>query len=210
MRRLDADVLAALSEPGGSFAEDNKQSQAPLVAPETGSEKAEPEESARQNKTPDSATESVVTNRVRQMYLNDELTEHEISSALASGGQEFVIYAIALKSKTPVDVVSRAMSMRSGKAIVALCWKSGLSIRLATRVQMHLAHIPPSDVLRANESEDFPLSHDENALADRIHFRTDNGGIIEPRHWSLCRPDGGADTVFGEHFQQQRMLGAAI
>ena len=161
LRRLDADVIAALSEPGGSFAEDNKQSQAPLVAPENGSEKAEPEESARQNKTPDSATESVVTNRVRQMYLNDELTEHEISSALASGGQEFVIYAIALKSKTPVDVVSRAMSMRSGKAIVALCWKSGLSIRLATRVQMHLAHIPPSDVLRANESEDFPLSHDE-------------------------------------------------
>ena len=160
LRRLDADVIAALSDPVEAL---QRITSNPKRAGCTGKRvrKAEPEESARQNKTPDSATESVVTNRVRQMYLNDELTEHEISSALASGGQEFVIYAIALKSKTPVDVVSRAMSMRSGKAIVALCWKSGLSIRLATRVQMHLAHIPPSDILRANESEDFPLSHDE-------------------------------------------------
>ncbi|MCZ6455069.1 MAG: DUF2336 domain-containing protein, partial [Alphaproteobacteria bacterium] len=70
-------------------------------------------------------------------------------------------YAVALKSKTPVDVVSRAISMRSAKAIVALCWKADLSMRLATRVQMHLAHIPPSDVLRATASEDFPLSSDE-------------------------------------------------
>ncbi len=79
----------------------------------------------------------------------------------ASGGQEFVIYAIALKSKTPVDVVSRAISMRSAKAIVALCWKADLSMRLATRTQMHLANIPPSDVLRATASDDFPLSEDE-------------------------------------------------
>ncbi len=82
-------------------------------------------------------------------------------SALATGGQEFVIYAISLMSKTPVDVVSRAISMRSGKAIVALCWKAELSMRLATRVQMNMAHIPPSDVLRATASGDFPMSKDE-------------------------------------------------
>ena len=95
------------------------------------------------------------------MYLNNELNEHEISSALASGGQEFVVYAVALKSKTPVDAVSRAITMRSAKAIVALCWKAELSMRLATRVQMQLANIPPSDVLRATASDDFPLSKDE-------------------------------------------------
>ena len=95
------------------------------------------------------------------MYLNEELNEHEVSSALASGGQEFVTYAIALMSKTPVDVVSRALSMRSAKAIVALCWKADLSMRLATRVQMHLANIPPNDVLRATASDKYPLSNDE-------------------------------------------------
>lgn len=110
---------------------------------------------------PEGAKESVVSQRVRQMYLDGELNEHEISGALASGGQEFVIDAIALVSKTPVDVVSRAISMRSSKAIVALCWKAEMSMRLATRIQMQLAKIPPRDVLRATASDEFPLSVDE-------------------------------------------------
>ena len=160
-RRLDAEVFATLTAPGGTFAADNER---PEASPANGAQKAESGKSDKATAkavAPTAATESIVTKRVRQMYLNDELSEHEISSALASGGQEFVIYAIALTAKTPVDVVSRAISMRSSKAIVAFCWKSGLSMRLATRVQMHLAHIPPSDVLRATSSDDFPLSHDE-------------------------------------------------
>jgi uncharacterized protein (DUF2336 family) len=161
LRRLDADVFATLNESGDAFTSGGKPAKEPQNEPVNGAEKGEPDEAKVEHEAPDAATESIVTKRVRQMYLNDELTEHEISSALASGGQEFVTYAIALKAKTPVEVVSRAISMRSGKAIVALCWKSGLSMRLATRVQMHLAHIPPSDVLRAKGSEDFPLSHDE-------------------------------------------------
>ncbi|NNE83669.1 MAG: DUF2336 domain-containing protein [Alphaproteobacteria bacterium] len=161
LRRLDSDDLSGFNEPGTTVAPDIGQS--PTSA-ETSSDNPPAAKNAQRATAKQATPESngnVVTNRVRQMYLNDELTEHEISSALASGGQEFVTYAIALKSKTPVDVVSRAVSMRSGKAIVALCWKADLSMRLATRIQMHLAHIPPSDVLRATASDDFPLSHDE-------------------------------------------------
>lgn len=107
------------------------------------------------------AKESVVAKRVREMYLEGKLGEHEISSAIASGGKEFVVYALSLKSKTALDVVSRAISMRSAKAIVAICWKAELSMRLAIRVQMHLANIPPGDVLRGTSTGDFPLSEDE-------------------------------------------------
>ena len=61
----------------------------------------------------------------------------------------------------PFKVVSRAISMRTSKGIIALCWKAELSMRLATRVQMHLANIPPRDVLRATASDEYPLSQDE-------------------------------------------------
>jgi uncharacterized protein (DUF2336 family) len=161
LRRLDSEDFASLTEATVLLGPDDKRPGAPKSAPIDETQEAEPECSMQSKKSPEESKESVVTKRVRQMYLNNELTEHEISSALASGGQEFVVYAIALKSKTPVDVVSRAISMRSGKAIVALCWKADLSMRVATRVQMHLAHIPPSDVLRATASDDFPLSKDE-------------------------------------------------
>ena len=164
LRRLDSDDFANLPQQIAHPALDDKNSEESELLPIDRTEEREGEASLPANQMPkvsEDSNESVVTKRVRQMYLNDELNDHEISSALASGGQEFVIYAVALKSKTPVDVVSRAISMRSAKAIVALCWKADLSMRLATRVQMHLAHIPPSDVLRATASEDFPLSNDE-------------------------------------------------
>ncbi len=164
LRRLDSDDYAVLPQQSAHPTLDDKHSEDSELSPIDRTEEREGEASLPANQTPEDSedyNESVVTKRVRQMYLNDELNDHEISSALASGGQEFVIYAVALKSKTPVDVVSRAISMRSAKAIVALCWKAELSMRLATRVQMHLAHIPPSDVLRATASEEFPLSNEE-------------------------------------------------
>ncbi len=160
LRRLDDDEFATLTQPkAGQGVDDalSKVTEGPSAepAPETVSEMPPAKES------PDDPQESIVTKRVRQMYLENDLDEHEVSSALASGGLEFVTYAIALMSKTPVDVVSRAISMRSTKAIVALCWKADLSMRLATRVQMHLANIPPSDVLRETASDKYPLSNDE-------------------------------------------------
>lgn len=161
LRRLDSDDLSVYREPGTTTAPDVVQSPTPEEISPDNPPAAEQAQAATAEQAESESSDNVITNRVRQMYLNDELTEHEISSVLASGGQEFVVYAISLKSKTPVDVVSRALSMRSGKAIVALCWKADLSMRLATRIQMHLAHIPPSDVLRATASDDFPLSQDE-------------------------------------------------
>lgn len=147
LRRLDSGDLGTSAKPAPSTKQAPEQ---PQGAP-TGSTDMPAEE----------PSDSAVTKRVRQLYLNNELNEQAISSALASGGQEFVIYAMALKSKTPLDVVSRAISMRNIKAIVALCWQAGLSMRLATRIQMNLANIPPSDVLRATASDEYPLSQDE-------------------------------------------------
>ncbi len=162
LRRLESEDFSAATQtaPQTMAKSDGADNDA---APRAEGNVLEAEQSAAKKggDAPVESKESVVTKRVREMYLNGELTEHEISSALASGGNEFVVYSIALKSKTPVEVVARAISMGSAKAIVALCWKAELSMRLATRVQMQLANIPPGDVLRATSADDFPLSQEE-------------------------------------------------
>jgi uncharacterized protein (DUF2336 family) len=127
------------------------------------------------------------------MYLAGELNESEIASALTSGGQEFVIFAIALMSKTPVDVVSRAISMRSAKAIIALCWKAEMSMRLATRVQMQLTKIPPRDVLRATATDKFPLSADE--MRWQLEFRSGVDRIVRHIRGSLALLHSGQMAV---------------
>ena len=167
LRRVNSDDFSVANLPDlGLSVDDDAVETAETVESAAGeqAQEGDREQSVKTDNVPEDAEdakENVVSQRVRQMYLDGELNEHEISSALASGGQEFVIDAIALVSKTPVDVVSRAISMRSAKAIVALCWKAEMSMRLATRIQMQLARIPPRDVLRATASDDFPLSADE-------------------------------------------------
>lgn len=161
LRRVKSDDLSAMTLPGAHQAIDDGVTETSESAAEIRTREDSHTGSTKEEDSPEEPKESVVSQRVRQMYLAGELNESEISSALASGGQEFVIVAIALMSKTPVDVVSRAISMRSAKAIIALCWKAEMSMRLATRVQMQLAKIPPRDVLRATESDKFPLSADE-------------------------------------------------
>ncbi len=161
LRRVKSDDLSAMTPPGAHQALDDGVSETSESAAEIRTREDSHTGSTKTEASPEEPKESVVSQRVRQMYLAGELNESEISSALTSGGQEFVIVAIALMSKTPVDVVSRAISMRSAKAIIALCWKAEMSMRLATRVQMQLAKIPPRDVLRATATDKFPLSADE-------------------------------------------------
>jgi len=160
LRRIDDEGVVVASRPTNRIAAEKKVAEARDAGVEQKNENGrEPSEQKPAAASP--GKENAVKARVRQMYMDDALDEHEISSALSSGGREFVIEAIALMSKTPPEVVARAVSMRSTKAIVALCWKAKLSMRIATRVQMQLAHVPPSDVLRATSADRFPLSEDE-------------------------------------------------
>lgn len=161
LRRVNSDDFSTAIQPDADPVKDDGVTKTVHSATEDRTQENERQIPVKADDTPESPKESVVSQRVRQMYLKNELNDHEISGALASGGQEFVIDAIALMSKTPVDVVARAISMRSAKAIVALCWKAEMSMRLATRIQMQLAKIPPRDVLRATASDQFPLSADE-------------------------------------------------
>jgi len=157
LRRIDADDFSELFQADARAAENEPAPESPVAPTQARKRGAGPDTDLSDKH----ARESVVYQRVLQMFEAGELNETELTSALSSGGQEFVIDAIALMSKRPVEVVSRAISMRSAKAIVALCWRADLSMRLATRIQMNLANIPPRDVLRATKSGDFPLSRDE-------------------------------------------------
>jgi len=161
LRRVNSDDFSAMTQPDADQTIDHRVAKPSESGPEVRTPEIERKGPATADNSPKEDKESVVLQRVRQMYVNGELNEHEVSGALASGGHEFVIDALAMMSKTPTDVVARAISMRSSKAIVALCWKAEMSMRLATRIQMQLANIPPRDVLRATASDEFPLSQDE-------------------------------------------------
>ncbi|MDA0785343.1 MAG: DUF2336 domain-containing protein [Proteobacteria bacterium] len=96
-----------------------------------------------------------------KLHKKGLLGEKHVSVALNDGETDFVIAAISLLADVPQGVVRKAASLQNAKALVALAWKSGLTMRLAIRLQMNLAKIPPSGVLRATASDGYPISPEE-------------------------------------------------
>ncbi len=109
----------------------------------------------------DDKTDSIQARRARGLFEKGGLEEKHILEALNDGETDFVVAATSALAGVPEDVIRRAASLQNAKAIVALAWKAGLSMRLATRLQMNLAKIPPSGVLRATASDGYPIPPEE-------------------------------------------------
>jgi uncharacterized protein (DUF2336 family) len=99
--------------------------------------------------------------QVRKLQAEGKLNEALVAEALSSGQKSFVVASLSLLAGVPDGVVKKAISLQNAKAIVALAWKAGFSMRLAARLQMQVASIPPSGVLRASGSDSYPLSEEE-------------------------------------------------
>ncbi len=112
---------------------------------------------------PDQAAE-----RARALAARGALGEPEIDEALMDGDHGFVLGGLAALSGLPEETVRRMLAARSARAVVALAWKAGLSMRLAIKLQAQLARIPPKGMLHAREGRHFPLSPAE--LAWQLEF----------------------------------------
>lgn len=97
----------------------------------------------------------------RHLHSAGDLTEERLTDALGGGQRAFLIEALALLSAMPRSAVDRVLSSQSNKAVTALSWKAGLSMRFAVALQNRVAHIPPSALLNARNGIDYPLSEDD-------------------------------------------------
>ena len=87
--------------------------------------------------------------RAKRLQAGGRLTEKTITSALADGDRAFVVAALSLLIGTEVASVDQVLASHSGRAVVALVWRAGLSMGLAQQIQLRLAQIPPKEVIKA-------------------------------------------------------------
>jgi uncharacterized protein (DUF2336 family) len=99
--------------------------------------------------------------RVRSLAKRRKLNEDAVSDALAMRDRDFVVAALAQMLKTDVKNVERIFAMKAPKPIVALCWRAGLSMRFALRLQQEMAQIPHLDLIYPRGGTDYPLSERE-------------------------------------------------
>jgi uncharacterized protein (DUF2336 family) len=94
-------------------------------------------------------------------WKEGRLDDRFIEDAILAGRRETVICGVATLGRIPEETARRVLLSGSAKAITALVWRAGLSMRIAFKIQSHLLNLPPGDLLPARDGLDFPLSDEE-------------------------------------------------
>ena len=79
-----------------------------------------------------------------------------VEGAILAGRRETVIAALGLLAEVPEDTARRVIVSGSAKAITALVWRAGLSMRIAFKIQSNLLRLPAGELLPARGGVHYP------------------------------------------------------
>jgi uncharacterized protein (DUF2336 family) len=99
-----------------------------------------------------------VVSRVKKDREAGLLTEANLARALEKNDHEYVKAALIELSELPSKTVNQMMGTRTAKAMLAIAWKCGFSMKMAIRLQIELAKVARNDVMRAGSDGGYPMS----------------------------------------------------
>ena len=105
--------------------------------------------------------EPVEERLARAIKQEGGLKEERLADALGMRDYDFVAGAIAYLSKNDFITVTKLLNMRAPKAIIALTWSAGLSMRFAFELQKTVGQLQPKEMILPKNGTDYPLSKDE-------------------------------------------------
>ncbi|MEQ9326445.1 MAG: DUF2336 domain-containing protein [Rhodospirillales bacterium] len=99
--------------------------------------------------------------KARRALKNAASPDEAMTQMLEARDHGQVIAAIAILNKVDIEHVRKAFARHTAKAVVALCWRAGLSAGTAGKIQYRVAKIPPSAVIHAAADGSYALTEDE-------------------------------------------------
>lgn len=106
-------------------------------------------------------TDAEVLSHAREITANGAVPESVMLDALASGAHRQAAALLSFSSGVGLAALDRAIALRNAKALVSICWKAGLSMRVATVVQTVLGQLAPGELVAPGQYAAFPLAPDE-------------------------------------------------
>ena len=104
----------------------------------------------------DKARAEVMTTREQ-----GKLDEHYVEEAVEAGRRDVVIEALAVLTQAERPVIEKILFSRSAKALTALAWRAGLSMRISFKMQTMLLKLHADELLPARSGVAFPMTEDE-------------------------------------------------
>lgn len=106
--------------------------------------------------------------RVKKLIADGKLSEETIADAMGVRDREFVIVALAAMARTSRVTVEKVVAMHAPKPLLAVCWKAGISMRMALQMQKELAQIPSRELIYPRGGTDYPM--DKTELEWQLEF----------------------------------------
>jgi uncharacterized protein (DUF2336 family) len=90
-----------------------------------------------------------------------KLDDAFVEAAVDHGARDVVIASLALLAGIAPETAARIFHTGSAKAVTAVVWRAGLSMRVAFKIQTLLMRLPTTELLPARDGVDFPLGEHE-------------------------------------------------
>jgi hypothetical protein len=87
--------------------------------------------------------------------------EEQIRDALMLGENEIVIKALSQRAAIHVSTVRRMIEAGSGRAVIALCIRADVSLRLGVLIQQRLSRLPPAKIVYPRSDDSLPMTEEE-------------------------------------------------
>jgi uncharacterized protein (DUF2336 family) len=98
---------------------------------------------------------------ILKVYEKGELTEAYVEKAVLTGQRDVTLECLAALTPASRQTVEKIFASRNAKAITALCWQAGLSMRVAFKIQTLIAKLHADEILPARAGVAYPLTEAE-------------------------------------------------
>lgn len=98
---------------------------------------------------------------VKEALDEGRLDDSFLMEAAGRGDRAVIAYALAARLRAPLFSVERVLAAKNGKALTALVWRAGFSMRASLKIQAFVLKLPAPELVAARNGVDFPLSETE-------------------------------------------------
>jgi len=112
----------------------------------------------------DESEEKPAVADVEKLHKAGKLDDKAMCDLITLGPRLAVVEGLSILAGLRPVTVKSVLESRNGVAITSLCWKAGLAMRTALRLQTDYACLKPDQLVNAKDGVDYPLKPEEMDL----------------------------------------------
>lgn len=95
--------------------------------------------------------------KAQKLFNEGKLSEEILSDYLALRDKDFITAALSVMVNSTEKNIAKIFSLQKPQMVCAVCWRAGLSMRFALRLQQEMAQIPHKELIYPKGGTDYPL-----------------------------------------------------